>query len=189
MTNTPMPIYTRTGDDGTTALFGGKRVLKSDPLVDLYGSIDELNSWVGLVVTGIKDKKLREFLFAIQTDLFTIGSTLAGWKGDFNPIKPRVDEMEHWIDRMDKSLPRLTNFILPGGSQAGARIHITRNVCRRVERLLVSVSKKKTIDPFIIQYINRLSDLFFELARFINKQENVGETIWSGIPRRVNNLK
>ena len=106
-----------------------------------------------------------------------------------SPLHPRVREMEQYIDAMDKTLPKLTNFILPGGSTLGAEIHITRNFCRRVERQLVGVSKKKHIDPFIIQYLNRLSDLFFCLARFINKQANVGETIWSGIPRTVNKQK
>ena len=185
-----MPIYTRTGDDGTTALFGGKRTRKSNPLVDLYGSIDELNSWVGLIVSGVKDTRLASFLTTIQSDLFTIGSTLAGWKGDLTPLHPRIGEMERYIDSMDKTLPMLTNFILPGGSQEGARIHITRNVCRRVERRLVAVSQKQRIDPFIIKYLNRLSDLFFCLARFINKREKAGEIIWSGIPRtKINNQK
>ncbi len=181
-----MPIYTRTGDTGTTALFGGKRVSKSDPRVDLYGSVDELNSWVGLIAAGIKDSKLKKFLLTIQSDLFTIGSTLAGWKGDLTSLEPRIGEMERWIDQMDKTLPELTNFILPGGSTDGARIHIMRNVCRRVERLAV----KQHTNPIIIKYLNRLSDLFFELARFINKNANVEEIVWSGIPRRsINKAK
>lgn len=181
-----MPIYTRTGDDGTTALFGGRRVSKSDPLVDLYGSMDELNSWVGLVRSKIVDRRITKLLETIQSDLFTIGSTLAGWKGNLTPIEPRIKEMERHIDGMANTLPVLTNFILPGGSKTGAEIHITRNVCRRVERMAV----KQKVNPFIIQYLNRLSDLFFELARFINKRGNVGEIVWSGIPRRsINKLK
>jgi len=167
-----MPIYTRTGDDGTTALFGGKRVAKSDDLVELYGSIDELNSWLGLFT----DKHLK----IIQSDLFTIGSTLAGWKGNLDFIDARVSEMEHWIDAMDKKMPALTNFILPRG-----KMHVARNVCRRVERLAV---KSKT-NPQIIKYLNRLSDLLFTYARFINRKQKIGENIWSGIPRPIKKLK
>jgi cob(I)alamin adenosyltransferase len=173
-----MPIYTRTGDDGTTSLFGGKRISKSDPLVDLYGSIDELNSWVGLINAELHDSRLTD----VQRNLLTIGSVLAGWRGE---LQLNVPDLEVWIDEMDKKLPKLTNFILPGGSVQGARIHIVRNVCRRVERIAVS----RKADPCIIQYLNRLSDLFFELARFINKKQKVGEVVWSGIPRRVNKQK
>ena len=167
-----MPIYTRTGDDGTTALFGGKRVSKSDPRVELYGSIDELNSWLGL----FNDK----YLVTVQSDLFTIGSTLAGWKGNLDFIDDRVSEMEHWIDAMDEKLPPLTNFILPNG-----QMHLARNVCRRVERLAV----KSKASPQIIKYLNRLSDLLFTYARFINRKQKIGEKIWSGIPRNINKQK
>lgn len=184
-----MPIYTRTGDKGTTSLFGGKRVSKSDPLVDLYGSIDELNSWVGRIAVEIKDHKLKKFLFTIQSDLFTMGCTLAGWKGNLTLLEPRIGEMEKQIDVMGKSLPELTNFILPGGTKTGADIHITRNVCRRVERQFVSIARSRQIDPFILKYLNRLSDLFFQLARFINKSTNVEEIVWSGIPRQKINKK
>jgi cob(I)alamin adenosyltransferase len=167
-----MPIYTRTGDNGTTALFGGKRVSKADPLVELYGSVDELNSWLGL----FKDKHLR----IVQGDLFTIGSILAGWHGNLDFIEPRITEMEHWIDEMDTSLPKLTNFILPTG-----QMNIARSVCRRVERMAV----RQKADPLIIKYLNRLSDLLFTYARFINKKQKAGEVVWSGIPRKINKLK
>ena len=171
-----MPIYTRTGDTGKTSLFGGKRISKSDPRIDLIGTIDELNSWVGL----LSAKKKEPFFNKVQTDLFTIGSTLAGWKGDLSGTQERIDEMEARMDRMDKSLPRLNNFILPGGSVPGSYMHIARNICRRAERLAVRIKA----DPSIIKYLNRLSDLFFILARFINKKEKVAEVTWSGIPRR-----
>jgi cob(I)alamin adenosyltransferase len=167
-----MPIYTRTGDDGTTSLFRGKRVSKSDPRIDLYGSIDELNSWMGL----INDSRLTE----IQHDLFTIGSMLAEWQGDLKTIEPRIHQMELWIDEMDKKLPELKHFILPGGSQRAAQVHITRTVCRRAERIAVS----HHADSLIIKYLNRLSDLLFTLARFINKQGKIRETVWSGISRK-----
>jgi cob(I)alamin adenosyltransferase len=179
-----MPIYTRTGDDGTTSLYRGKRVLKCEELVDVYGSIDELNSWTGFIAGQIQNNDIRTFLSTIQQDLFTIGSTFAGWKGDLSSFEKRISDMEHWINRMEKSLPPLTNFILPGGSILGSEIHIARSVCRRVERQTVSLSKKQRLDPLTIKYLNRLSDLLFMLARFINKQENVGEIVWSGIPRK-----
>jgi cob(I)alamin adenosyltransferase len=181
-----MPIYTRTGDDGTTALFGGKRVLKCEELVDVYGSIDELNSWVGLIAANIQTADVQEFLRLIQSDLFAIGSTLAGWKGDLTDVRKRVGEMEARIDQMDAALPKLSNFIIPGGSKLSAQIHITRGICRRVERQLVKLEfgSQKAEDgkdaKILIQYLNRLSDLFFILARFINKLENIPEHTWSG---------
>ncbi len=175
-----MSIYTRTGDTGTTALFGGKRVLKSEQRVKVYGSIDELNSWVGLIASQLTVPDVQQFLFHIQSDLFTIGSTLADWKGDLGGLNDRVGEMEARIDAMEKELPPLKNFILPGGSVLGAYAHITRAVCRKVERQAVALAQKEPIDPLIIKYLNRLSDLFFMLARFINKKSNVPEISWSG---------
>lgn len=175
-----MPIYTRTGDDGTTSLYGGKRVLKCEDLVDAYGSIDELNSWVGLVRSKIKDKRLK----IIQSDLLTIGGSLAGAKTNLTSLEPRITEMETYIDAMDKQLPKLINFILPDGSELVAQIHIARSICRRVERQTVSLTRKQFVDPVIVKYLNRLSDLLFTLARFINKQGKVKETVWTGIPRK-----
>ena len=178
-----MPIYTRTGDDGSTALFGGKRVLKCEELIDVYGSLDELNSWVGLVASQIKSADDHRFLSVIQSDLFTIGSVLAGWKGSLVNIEKRVPEMEKRIDVMDKDLLKLTNFILPGGSQLGAHIHVARSIARRVERQAVALSQKQTVDPVLLKYLNRLSDLFFMFARFINAQAGAEEVSWKGIPR------
>ena len=174
-----MPIYTRTGDDGTTSLFGGKRVLKCEELVDVYGSIDELNSWVGLV-----NAKVKFPLKNIQSDLLTIGSALAGGKRNLKSLESKIKEMEKEIDAMDSQLPKLTNFILPGGSELAAHIHIARSICRRVERQTVALSQHERVDPIIIKYLNRLSDLFFMLARFINKQANVEEVTWSGISQQ-----
>lgn len=176
-----MSIYTRSGDTGSTSLFGGKRVLKCEELVEVYGSIDELNSWVGHVASLFPSPDVKQFLQAIQSDLFTIGSTLAGWKnGDLSGLDGRVKEMEARIDAMDKNLPQIRNFILPGGSELASHAHITRSICRRVERQTVALAQKQEIDKRIIKYLNRLSDLFFMLARFINKQENVEEVTWSG---------
>ncbi|MDO8452072.1 MAG: cob(I)yrinic acid a,c-diamide adenosyltransferase [bacterium] len=202
-----MPIYTKTGDTGTTALFGGKRVLKCEELVDVYGSIDELNSWIGLIASSVptssklrragKRQALRKFLTVVQSDLFTIGSTLAGWpastrgakstrggKGNLDYLMDRVKEMEERIDEMDKELPQLVNFILPGGALLSSHIHIARAVSRRVERQAVALAQTHDIDSRILVYLNRLSDLFFMLARSINKDENVEEIIWQGIPRQ-----
>ncbi len=175
-----MPIYTRTGDTGSTSLFGAKRVLKCHELVDVYGSIDELNSWVGLVAAQIESPDVQQFLSTVQSDLFAIGSTLASWKGDLEDLEKRVDEMEARIDAMEKDLPKLHNFILPGGSELGALVHLARGVCRRVERQTVALTQKEEVDPRIIKYLNRLSDLLFMLARFINKQENIAEVTWKG---------
>ena len=183
MTNINMPIYTRTGDTGTTALFGGKRVLKCEELVDVYGSIDELNSWVGYVASQLATPDVQQFLETIQSDLFTIGSTLAGWKGDVSALEPRIKEMESRIDLMEKDLPVIRNFILPGGSPLGAYTHITRSVCRRVERQTVALLSKQHVDPVILKYLNRLSDLFFMLARFINVKARKKEVIWQGIKK------
>lgn len=179
-----MPIYTRTGDTGSTSLFGGKRVLKSEALVDVYGSMDELNSWVGLVISEIKQEHLRELLTKIQSDLFTIGGNFAGWKSSLSELSTRVTEMEVEIDAMETKLTPLTNFILPGGGSSAARIHLARSVVRRVERQVVALAQKQSIDPAIIKYLNRLSDLFFVTARFINKDNHVEEIVWSGIPRQ-----
>ncbi len=176
--NVNMPIYTRTGDDGTTALFGGKRVLKCEELVDVYGSIDELNSWMGLIDSGLKTQDLGIFQ-KIQEDLFTIGSTLAGRKSDLADIGNRVEEMEKQIDEWEKELPELANFILPGGSTDAARVHLARSICRRVERQVIALKQRQEINPSIIKYLNRLSDLLFTLARIINKDANVTEIIWN----------
>lgn len=178
-----MPIYTRTGDSGTTSLFGGKRVLKCEELVDVYGSIDELNSWIGHVVSQLEVPEVQLFLEKIQSDLFTIGSTLAGWTGDLEPLETRVAEMEARIDALEQKLPKLTNFILPGGVSLGAHTHIARSICRRVERETVSLAQKQEVDMRIIKYFNRLSDLLFMLARFINKQAGAPEVVWKGIKK------
>ena len=176
-----MPIYTRTGDTGSTSLFGGKRVLKCEELVDVYGSIDELNSWMGRIASNLESADVRQFLSAIQSDLFTIGSHLAGWKTDLSSLPKRVNEMEARIDLLEKMLPQLRNFILPGGTPLASDIHLARAVCRRVERQTVAFSQKEDVDGKILIYLNRLSDLLFMLARFINKEEGIVEVVWSGI--------
>lgn len=181
-----MSIYTRTGDFGETSLFGGKRVLKCDDVVDLYGLIDELNSCIGLLVSEMTIVEVQTFLEEIQKDLFTIGSFVAGKTTDFSGIGKRVKEIEARIDSMDKSLPPLHAFILPGGSNHASLIHIVRSVSRRVERKAVFIFtvcdqhkniEKKHMEK-IIQYLNRLSDFLFVLARFVNQQEHGAEVVW-----------
>jgi cob(I)alamin adenosyltransferase len=177
-----MPIYTRAGDTGSTSLFGGKNVLKCDELVDVYGSIDELNSWVGRIVSAMGDKKFISFLQHIQRDLFILGSTLAGYPSDISGLKKRVSEMETYIDTIEKTVPAIHNFILPGGSILGADIHIARSITRRVERQVVALRKnKKNVSvryDDIIMYLNRLSDFLFMLARSENTQSGKNEIIW-----------
>lgn len=180
-----MPIYTKTGDKGTTALFGGKRVLKCHELVDVYGSLDELNSWIGFLAALMKVADVHEFLTKIQADLFTIGGFLAGWKeAQLDPLLLRVKEMEDRIDELEKNLDPLTNFILPGGTELSARLHMARSICRRVERQVVALAQREQVDEKIIMYLNRLSDLLFMLARFINYTEGFTEVTWSGINRQ-----
>ncbi len=191
-----MSIYTRTGDTGLTSLFGGKRVLKCEELVDVYGSIDELNSWVGLIASQLAVPDVQQFLAIIQSDLFVIGSFFAGSRVDLDMVDGRVKEMEARIDALEKELPKLRNFILPGGSQLGSLMHVARSICRRVERQTVALAQKsarnasasvaggENVDPVIIKYLNRLSDLFFMLARFINKQSETPEIIWRGTPAK-----
>ena len=189
-----MSIYTKTGDTGMTSLFGGKRVLKCEELVDVYGSIDELNSWIGLVVTDATQEHLKKLFIEIQSDLFITGGHLAGAKTDLSVLETRVTQMEVEIDAMEKELPDLSHFVLPGGTVSASRLHITRSITRRVERQVVRLATQATqatqASPaiqqiqnkdmkIIIKYLNRLSDLFFVLARYINNQAHVGEIVWT----------
>jgi cob(I)alamin adenosyltransferase len=185
-----MPIYTRTGDKGETSLFGGKRVLKCEELVDVYGSIDELNSWVGLLVTEIIDPDTKNFLQDIQADLFVIGGMLAGWEqGGVENLKICAEDMEVRIDVMEEKVGKLTHFILPGGTQPASFVHLARSIARRVERQIVKLRQTPSEHithiewDAMIQYVNRLSDLFFQLARFINNDAGVKDISWIGIPR------
>jgi len=170
-------VYTRTGDKGTTGLVDGSRVSKSSIRVDAYGDVDELNSLLGLVRVKILDQELDEVLAIIQNDLFTLGADLA------SPISinvPRIgqlaiDTLETWADLYLEHLPPLKEFILPGGSEAGALMHLARTVSRRAERRIVALSETEEINGLAIAYINRLSDLLFVLAREINRRKGVGE--------------
>lgn len=177
-----MKIYTRTGDKGYTSLTGGIRVLKSAPRVDTYASIDELNSAIGLGIALLPASKflsIQKELGRIQSELFDIGSYLSDPHAEkIPPITNRSLDFEKFIDKLTSPLPPLKNFILPGGGRAGAQFHICRTLTRRAERKVVALAQKESVDISIIIYLNRLSDLFFTLARFTNYKEKIKETKW-----------
>ncbi len=157
-----MRIYTKTGDKGITSLYGGKRVPKSDLQIEAYGSIDELSSFVGLVANFVKSKSDKEFLVGLQKDFYKIMASLSGAKIELNFLDEEITRFEKRIDALDKKLPRLTRFILPGGNEVSAWFHILRVICRRAERKVIKHSQNESM---IIKYLNRLSDLFFTMAR------------------------
>ena len=185
-----MKIYTKTGDKGTTALFGGTRVKKYNLRIDSYGTVDELNSYIGL----IKDQEISNFiktsLLRIQNDLFTLGAmlatppekeTLKSGKERLNIPKVNLNSiefLENEIDKMDQELPQMTHFILPGGHQAVSFCHVARCVCRRAERLSVALNDEESINEDILKYLNRLSDYLFVLARKLSKDLAVEEIKW-----------
>ncbi len=169
-----MKIYTRTGDKGQTGLFGGQRVDKSSLRLHAYGTIDELNACLGIVLASTRiATDLRPQLIKIQSDLFTTGADLAtplDSKAKTGRMQQRhIDELEQWIDAMDASLPPLTQFILPGGSSEAAQLHLARTVCRRAERWIVELQESEPIGDFVLPYVNRLSDYLFVAARYINR--------------------
>lgn len=180
-----MKIYTKTGDAGETALFGGRRVLKSDLRIETYGTTDELNSWIGLLRdVNINDME-KEWLEEIQNLLFVIGASLAADPSNErlktpSLIEDDIQRLEFRIDKMDWHLEPLKNFVLPGGHPHVSYCHIARTVCRRAERLCVSLQKESEIEPLIISYLNRLSDFLFTLARKMAKDLKVEETPWLG---------
>ena len=162
-----MSIYTSTGDDGTTGLYGGKRISKADCQIETYGSIDELTSYMGLVVSKLKNKKEKDFLVEIQKDLYKIMSFLSGAKIDLSLLEKKITLFEQEIDQMEKKLPKLNKFIIPGGNEISSFFQILRVFCRKAER------KNAGSQLIIIKYLNRLSDLFFDMARFHNKEKEV----------------
>lgn len=177
-------IYTKTGDDGTTGLIGGTRVKKYDDRLEAYGTIDELNSHIGLILTVGLDDQARNVLTEIQSKLFVIGSILATDQQSGKPtgLAPCSDQdiakLESEMDRMFEVLPRLNHFILPAGSTGTAYAHVARTVCRRAERRMVVLAEKQAIDQNLIRYINRLSDYLFVLARKINQDSHHPEILW-----------
>ena len=190
-----MKIYTKTGDKGTTGLFGGTRVQKHHLRIESYGTVDELNSYIGLVKDQAIDNDTKTTLIKIQNDLFTLGSMMATpseketlKNGEQRLNIPEVDTksvtyLEKEIDKMNEKLPKMTHFILPGGHTTVSYCHIARCVCRRAERLSVSLHQQEGINPIILTYLNRLSDFLFMLARKLSKDLSVQEVKW--IPEKL----
>lgn len=180
-----MKIYTKGGDKGETGLFGGERVPKDSIRIEAYGTIDELNSFIGLTIIEIKDQEVKELLNRIQNNLFTLGSDLAAPDNEKNKKHniPRIKEshfgeIEKEIDKFDSRMEELRNFILPGGCKSSALLHICRIICRRAERRVVTLSNGVNLNPEIIIFLNRLSDLFFVLARYENKISGIEDIKW-----------
>jgi len=181
-----MKIYTRTGDAGETALFGGGRVSKDHPRVAAYGAVDELNAAVGWAASQVADEALCERLALLQHDLFTIGAALAAAPredGERHPHLPplpvhRPAEMESWIDEAASELPELREFVLPGGTPGAAALHQARTICRRAERMVVHLALHEAVEEDVIVYLNRLSDLLFSLARLANHRAGEPDVTW-----------
>ena len=178
-----MKIYTKTGDQGTTSLFGGKRVSKADLRIDTYGTVDELNSYIGLLRDQEVNRKRKDFLVEVQDRLFTIGSILATEPGNTKVKIPHllpadIEVLEKEIDAMDAALPPMRFFVLPGGHSSVSFCHIARTVCRRTERLVIALNASEEIDALVIQYLNRLSDYLFMLSRMMTQELQVEETPW-----------
>jgi cob(I)alamin adenosyltransferase len=181
-----MKIYTKTGDNGTTSLIGGSRVSKSCIEINAIGEIDELNAAVGIVITTINEKKFRdtaERLSVVQHRLFTVGSNVADVQLELGHVPKIMDSditsLEVWIDEMEHELDPITQFILPGGSLAAANVFYARAICRRAERRLVEVkSNYPALDPRVLQYVNRLSDTLFVLARWLNAKQEIEDVVW-----------
>jgi cob(I)alamin adenosyltransferase len=173
-----MKIYTRTGDSGETSLFGGARVSKHDPRIEAYGTVDELNAFVGVARASWPQSPVDAPLAMIQNDLFDIGAQLAapGTSRFIGVDVSRVAALEHSIDEMERDLTPITSFILPGGSIGAAQLHAARTVCRRAERLVVALGDDRT--KTTITYLNRLSDFLFVAARFANRRSGVDDVIW-----------
>tara|TARA_Y100001980_G_scaffold40847_1_gene18120 strand:+ start:845 stop:1447 length:603 start_codon:yes stop_codon:yes gene_type:complete len=183
-------VYTRNGDKGKTSLIGGVKIDKDDLRIDAYGTIDELNSVLGLTISEInkiENKKIKEktikIFTRIQNELFNLGSSLSRLdidkESDFPSIKRiNIIKLENEIDEFNLNLPELTSFVLPGGSSINALLHFSRTICRRSERICVTLSKRSKIDENVIPYLNRLSDLFFVLSRWFSHKMNKPENLW-----------
>ncbi|HSW88366.1 MAG TPA: cob(I)yrinic acid a,c-diamide adenosyltransferase [Candidatus Saccharimonadales bacterium] len=183
-----MKIYTKTGDKGKTSLFDGTRVYKDNLRVESYGTIDELNAVLGIVVSFFEEKEyhkqLQENIVMIQNDLFEIGARLANPHVPENPklmeqLQEHTAQLEVYIDELTIEMPELTYFILPGGGKAGAFLQLARTVSRRAERRIVALCQKEAVEKEVLIYINRLSDVFHTMSRYINFKENKKETIWT----------
>ena len=177
-------VYTRKGDDGSTGLGGGQRVPKDSLRVQAYGTVDELNSFMGVALASGLCPRLAEALPPIQNELFHLGSDLCFVEVDKAKYKipqietRHVEKLEQLMDELTEVVGPLENFILPGGSLGAAHLHVARTVCRRAERDVIALSRSEAVGPFVIKYLNRLSDALFVMARYENKQQGVGEPLW-----------
>jgi cob(I)alamin adenosyltransferase len=178
-------VYTRTGDDGTTALATGARVAKDSLRVAVFGTVDELNAHVGAAIAAGLDPALAGRLAEVQNELFHLGSDLSTPEGDKSarpvPVIGRrhVDALERWMDGMSAELPPLENFVLPGGAAGAAELHVARTVCRRAERLAVKLARTEPVGEHVVPYLNRLSDALFVAARFENRRRGRPDVLWN----------
>jgi cob(I)alamin adenosyltransferase len=178
-------VYTRTGDDGTTGLGGGQRVRKDSLRIRAFGTVDELNSVIGVAIATGLDNDLRAKLETIQNELFHLGSDLCILEDDKVRFKVpqieqrHVDALEEVMDDLSDQLPPLENFVLPGGSLGAAHLHVARTVCRRAERLTLALARKERVGGFVVMYLNRLSDALFVMARYENKQKHMTDVLWN----------
>lgn len=182
-----MKIYTKTGDSGSTSLFGGERVLKSHYRIDAYGTVDELNAYIGLLRDQEVNASSTELLVEIQKNLFIVGAILATEPGNTKVKTPKLEEsdiqnLEEAIDKIDSELPPIKHFVLPGGHPSVSFGHVARTVCRRAERLVIGLDTHEKIDPLVIQYLNRLSDYLFMLCRKMSADLRVKEIPWKPKP-------
>lgn len=179
-----MKIYTKTGDRGETGLFGGARVSKASDRVDAYGVIDELNSVIGVVRANGTDSRCDTLLAVVQSELFNVGAELACVPGKEAKLgvplvsEAEVTPLEAMIDTLEADLPPLTSFVLPGGASEAAFLHLARTVCRRAERKIVALSQHEPVRDEVVRYVNRLSDLFFVMARHANHRANIADVPW-----------
>jgi cob(I)alamin adenosyltransferase len=182
-----MKIYTKTGDEGQTGLFGGARVSKASLRVEAYGEVDELNSAVGWARVAVSDPDLDALLNQIQNDLFEVGAELGSTEErkqkSAMPLitEPQVEALERAIDKYEEGPPPLTSFVLPGGSEGASRFHLARCVCRRAERAVVELGAQEKLRGELLRYVNRLSDLLFVLARYANYVAGVEDIPWKGL--------
>ncbi len=185
MGNRLTKIYTRTGDSGTTSLGDGRRVAKSSIQIEAYGTLDELNSHIGVVLAMELPADIRCFLEEVQQVLFDLGSELC-MPGTGRIVKRHISSLENQLDRLNDGLPHLKEFILPGGNPSSAACHVARTVCRRCERITVALAEEVKTNPLVIEYLNRLSDLLFVAARVLARKDGGSEILWD--PRRMDSV-
>lgn len=184
-----MKLYTRTGDDGTTGLFSGARVSKDHPRIEAYGTVDEANASIGMAMAACRrdvayEARVHEILLQVQSRLFDIGADLATPEGANNSdrimrvTETHVNEVERWIDEVDGANEPLRTFVMPSGGELASRLHLARTICRRAERLMVSLSHVEPVGAGPMRYMNRLSDMLFAMARRANAVAGVGDTPW-----------